>query len=135
MAQNPPHDESGGATEHRHGVYFPVGYTVGVIDDLADAQECVDELVAAGMDPSDVELITPEGALDAHDRQARAQGLLDRVIGAFAYDERSIENEYLIQASEGSHFVAFRPDDVQQQQAGVQILQAHGVRGLRHYAR
>jgi hypothetical protein len=85
------------------------------------------------MDPSDVELITPEGAIDAHDRQRRGQGLLDRIIGALAYNERSIEYEYLMQASEGSHFVAFRADGEQKEQAGRQILRALGARGMRHY--
>jgi hypothetical protein len=133
--QNAPDDTFGGATQHRHGVYYPSGYTIGVIDDHADAQACIDELVAAGMDPSDVQLITAEDALGAHGRQRREQGLLDRVIGALATNERSIEYEYLMQASEGSHFVAFRAKDDEQEQAGQQILEAHGVRGMRHYAR
>jgi hypothetical protein len=132
--EDPPDDGLGGATEHRYGVFFPAGYTIGVIDDLAEAHACVDELVAAGLDSSDVQLITADDALDAHDRERRSQGLLDRIIGALPTNERSIEYEYLMQASEGSHFVAFRAGSEREKQAGTQILHAHGARGIRHYA-
>ena len=118
-----------------HGVYFPTGYTVAVIDGLAEAGACVRELVEAGVPTTDVQLVTGDEAIEIHRRQRASAGVLDRVVGVLPTDERSIQGEYLVQADEGSHFVVFRSHDEDQEARARRILAGPGARGMRHYGR
>jgi len=68
----------GGAVSYWHGVYFPTGYTVAVIDGLAEAGACVRELVEAGVPTTDVQLVTGDEAIEIHRRQRASAGVLDR---------------------------------------------------------
>jgi hypothetical protein len=91
-----------------HGVYFPTGYTVAVVDDVEETRACVRELVDVGVPPADVQLATADKAIEMHRRQRGGARLHDRIIGALPTDERSIQAEYLMQADDGSQFVVFR---------------------------
>jgi hypothetical protein len=125
----------GDAVAHRHGVYFPDGYTVAVIDNGDEARTGARELVDAGFLLANVKLITGPEAIDMHNEQRRRAGLLDKVIGALPTDERSIENDYLMQASDGSSFVVFRSTSNDEETRARQILAGHGAHGMRHHGR
>ena len=118
---------------HRRGVFFPTGYTVAVIDDAAEAHACRRELVDAGVRRADVHLITGSEAIEIHQEERRQAGLIDKVIGALPTDERSIEEEYLMQADEGSHFLVFRAANATQEARARQVLARHSARHVRHY--
>jgi hypothetical protein len=127
--------EQGGATRYWLGVYYPAGYTIAVIDDIDEAKSCVNDLVGLGIPASDVELITSAEALEIHRRQRRERSWLDRILGAFPTDEHSVQDEYLANAAEGSHFVGFRSHTREQETRGRQALAAHHARLVRHYGR
>jgi hypothetical protein len=118
---------------HRRGVFFPTGYTVAVIDDADEARAAARELVEAGVLRTDLHLITGSEALHIHQEERRQASLLDKVISALPTDERSIEEEYLMQADEGSHFLVFRSADATQETRARQALARHGARHIRHY--
>jgi hypothetical protein len=118
---------------HRRGVFFPTGYTVAVIDDAAEAHAGRRELIEAGIPGADVHLITGSEAIEIHQEERRQAGLVDKVIGALPTDERSIEEEYLMQADEGSNFLVFRSADESQEARARQVLARHRARHVRHY--
>jgi hypothetical protein len=116
-------------------VYFPTGYTVAVVDDVEEARAWVRELVDVGVPPADVQLATADKAIEIHRRQRGGARLLDRIIGALPTDERSIQDEYLMQADEGSQFVVFCSHGKDQEARARRVLAGHGARGVRHYGR
>jgi hypothetical protein len=74
-------DRNSGATRYWLGVYYPIGYTIAVIDDLEEARMCARELRDEGIPPSDVQVITGEQAFDIHRRQRHQESLLDKNLG------------------------------------------------------
>lgn len=116
-------------------MYYPTGYTIAVVDDLAEAQDCARALTDAGIPPTDVEVITGEAALDNHRRQRRQARLVGKVLGASPTDEYSIQGNYLTRASEGANLVGFRANDAAKEARARQILAAHHARHTRHYGR
>lgn len=136
MALNPTHTEQfSGARRYWLGVYYPTGYTIAVVDDLAEAQDCATALTDAGIPPTDVEVITGEEALDNHRRQRRQARLVGKVLGAVPTDEYNIQSNYLARASEGANFVGYRANDAAQEARARQILAAHHARHTRHFGR
>ena len=101
---------------------FPTGYVVAVVDDVEEARACVRELVDVGVPPADVQLATADKAIEIHRRQRGGARLLDRIIGALPTDERSIQDEYLMQADKGSQFVVFRSHGKDQEARARRVL-------------
>jgi hypothetical protein len=56
-----------------------------------------------------------------------------QIIGALPTDERSVEEEYLMQADEGLHFVVVRTANATQEARARRALTRHGARHMRHY--
>jgi hypothetical protein len=111
------------------------GYTVAEVDDVEEARACVRELVDVGVPPADVQLATADKAIEIHRRQRGGARLLDRIIGALPTDGSSIQDEYLIQADEGSQFVVVRSRGKDQEARARRVLAGHGARRVRHYGR
>jgi len=108
---------------------LPTGHAVAVVDDVEEARACVRELVDVGVPPADVQLATGDRGIEIHRRQRGGARLLDRIIGALPTDERSIQDEYLMQADEGWQFVVFRSHGKDQEARAAGPRRARRSRG------
>lgn len=138
MARSKSSNEPGGQTgahSYSFGVYYPSGYTVGVLDNQETSRRCLQELRDAGIPPSDVECFTGDEALQIDREQRRHRGLLRKIVAAFPSDEHSMQDDYLRQANTGAYFVAFHCRDEDQERRAREVLAHHHAHDVRHYGR
>jgi hypothetical protein len=130
------HIEQRGPTAVLFSSWYPENYLVAVIDDLAQAESAVRELLECGCREGDIKLFKAGEVLEAARALQRQRTFLASLVAAFqhtASEEGDFSEDYKQEAVAGHQILvveAHAPDEVQRVRA---ILARRGAHDLRFY--
>ena len=130
----PEHRRAGKSSDDR---LFPYNSVVGVIDDPADLEAAVEELVTRGFDESDVNVLCGENGVRQIDAKGKRKGLLARLFRIVdALGEEREHTAHHVKDLESGHFVVVvdSPDEATKARAR-DSLAAHGGHFINYYSR
>ncbi|HEU0236137.1 MAG TPA: hypothetical protein VFR14_06805 [Candidatus Limnocylindrales bacterium] len=117
---------------------YPTGRLLAVIDDPAVAAAAIDELVAAGVAPDDVQLLTgPDGAsrLDGTGAVHGIRARILRLVQFVMMDQLPDFASYEAAAREGRAVVVVRVPDAARRRAAVGTLERAGGHFMNYFGR
>jgi hypothetical protein len=117
------------------GTYYPKGYVVAVIHERANIDHARAALESGGFAREDVRVFTGAEVLEIDRRYHEQAGLVQRIAGHIASDERTAGQEYLEEARQDRHIVTIHATTTEQVHAAQSILKEHSGHLIRYYGK
>lgn len=117
---------------------YPTGRLLAVIDDPAVAAAAIDELIAAGVAPDDVQLLTGPGGASRLDGTGAVHGIRARILRLVQFvmmDQLPDFASYEAAAREGRAVVVVRVPDAARRRAAVGTLERAGGHFMNYFGR
>jgi hypothetical protein len=119
-------------------IKYPTGRLYAVIDDAAASGRAVEALVAAGVDPSRIEVLRGDTAADAFDGTGTRHGpfaRFRRTIEFTLMDQMPDFAWYEAAIRDGRAVIAVRPADAAQMRVAAEALRAAGAHFMNYFGR